>query len=168
MFLLTLLATASAFVQNCNPSSVFQTTELSLTPDPPIPGKPFVLTLVFQNPASTITNGTITSSTTIDYVPYPTSTAPLCEDTKCPIQPGKNDRSATTVWPTSVSGHITGKEQWYDGDGNELLCIHMSFTVAPTFWRSLAHSMKHVLCHWIDCSHKAFRFVRMLSGRPFG
>lgn len=152
MLFFTLLAAASALLQNCNTSSVFQITELALTPDPPIPGEPFVMTIVFNNPGDPITNGTATSTLSINYMPLPTSTVLLCNSTTCPIQTGKNDRSTKNVWPTAITGYINGKMKWYDTYNNELLCIHTSFTVSTSLWRSLITYLITPLCGtWITC-----------------
>jgi hypothetical protein len=151
MLFFTLLATTTALIQNCNTSSVFQITDLGLTPDPPVPGEPFVMTLLFDNPDTSIPNGTITSSLSLNYVPFPTSTVCLCNNTECPIPVGKNDRSTKSVWPSTVTGRVTAKTEWYDETGNQLLCIHTSFTVASSFWRSLYHYVRSPFCQWITC-----------------
>jgi len=152
MFFFTLLAAASALIQNGNTSSLFQITDLALTPDPPTPGNPFIMTLVFNNPDEPISNGTSTSTLSINYVPLPTSTNVLCNDTTCPIPTGKTDQSTKSVWPSTVTGYVNGKMKWYDETGNQLLCVHTSFTVTASLWRSLISYLTAPLCDtWIRC-----------------
>jgi hypothetical protein len=79
-----------------------------------------------------ITDGTVTTSVSVNYIPMAPSTGPLCENTACPIVPGANDRSTETTFP-SVTGLIRSKVVWKSAQGQSLLCIDTSFKVANAF-----------------------------------
>jgi hypothetical protein len=127
--LFTLFSNSLAVIKDCDPSSVFRPTQLALSPDPPIPGKPVRLTLIFDNTGPEITDGTVSTSLSVNYIPVSPSSGPLCENTACPIVPGANDRSTETTFP-SVTGLIHSKVTWKGPQGQSLLCIDTSFKVA--------------------------------------
>lgn len=127
--LCTLAIGSFATIKDCDSSSVFRPTQLALSPDPPVPGKPVRLTLIFDNTASEITDGTVSTSISVNYIPLSPSSGPLCENTACPIIPGSNDRSTETTFP-SVTGLIRSKVTWTGPQGQSLLCIDTSFKVA--------------------------------------
>ena len=127
--LFTVFVTSFATIKDCDPTSVFRPTQLKLSPDPPIPNQPVKLTLIFDNTGKEITSGTVTTSFSVNYIPLSPTTAPLCDNTACPIIPGSNDRSTETTFP-SVTGLIHSKVTWKGPQGQSLLCIDTSFKVA--------------------------------------
>jgi hypothetical protein len=129
---LSLLASSFAAIKDCDTSSIFRPTQLALTPDPPIPGKPVRLTLIFDNTGPEVIDGTVTTSLSVNYIPVSPSSGPLCENTACPIVVGSNDRSTETIFP-SVTGLIHSKVTWTNKSGQTLLCIDTSFKVANAF-----------------------------------
>ena len=130
--ILVLTSTTTSSIVDCGAgTSLFQITELGLTPDPPIIGKDVYLTLKFNNPYSEIDDGTATSKVSINGIPYPPSSDPLCEKTACPLKVGANDRSTSSLWP-ELSGKIDTTIQWTDVNGGMLLCIHSIVKVAST------------------------------------
>ncbi len=131
-----LLIPSYATITDCNPSSIFRPTQLSVSPDPPIPGKPFNVILIFNNTGSEITSGTVTTTISLNGLPLPTSKESLCESTICPIGPGSNDRSAEYTWPSSVSGSIKSEINWTGPSGESLLCIKSVFKI-PGSWNPL-------------------------------
>lgn len=133
-FFAALLTLASATIRNCNTSSVFQITQLALVPDPPVIGEPVAMQLAFVNP-SPVYNGTVVSSITLNYAPFPTSVSPLCNETACPIPAGSQDRSTKSTWP-AITGRVVTKLEWMNGD-DVLLCIHTDFTVASSLWKTV-------------------------------
>lgn len=128
----TFITSSFAAIKDCDTTSVFRPTQLALSPDPPVPGKPVRLTLVFDNRGLEITDGTVTTSLSVNYIPVAPSTGALCENTACPIVPGANDRSTETTFP-SVTGLIRSKVVWKGVAGQSLLCIDTSFKVANAF-----------------------------------
>jgi len=122
-------STNSSIVDCGTGTSLFQITDLALTPDPPVIGKDVYLTLKFNNPYSEIEEGTATSKVSINGIPYPPSSDPLCEKTACPLKVGANDRSTSSLWP-ELSGKIDTTIHWTDVNGGVLLCIHSTVKVA--------------------------------------
>lgn len=132
--LFTVFVTSFATIKDCDPSSVFRPTQLKLSPDPPIPNQPVKLTLIFDNTGKEITSGTVTTSFSVNYIPLSPTTAPLCDNTACPIVPGSNDRSTETTFP-DVTGIIKSKVTWTGPEGESLLCVDTTLKVQTSnFW----------------------------------
>jgi hypothetical protein len=129
-----------ASITNCGQGSRFELTNLALHPDPPIPGKQLDMTVQFTNPGSEVTDGTATTSVTLNFIPFQPTVKPLCEDTHCPLVTGPNDRSTSSVWPETVTGAISSKIVWTDVTGAELLCISIKTKVA-TEYKSLRQEL---------------------------
>lgn len=157
---LALVATAVASITDCDPSSVFRPTELGLVPDPPVRGQPVVMTVKFNNPGAEVTDGKVVTSITLNGIPLSPSTDSLCANTQCPIVNGQNDRTATSTWPSTVSGKIVTKSQWYGPAGESLLCVQTNVKVVSSskklrgglFSEEMAASLRHVLQH--DAEYK--------------
>lgn len=127
--LYTLLTSfAMSLITDCG--SIFQLTELALNPATPVRGQPLDMIVKFNNPGREVYDGEVTTSISVNYIPYPTSTEALCTNTECPIVTGFNDRSTSSVWPESVSGRVTSKIIWSDLNGDQLLCISILSNVA--------------------------------------
>ena len=127
-FLLFIIQSVNATIHDCDTSSIFRPTILTLSPDPPLPDKTVYLSLVFDNPETIVTNGTVTKVITINGLPYTESKA-LCDDTQCPIVTGSNNRSTETIWPSSVTGKIVSKFTWTGTNSESLLCIEITVKV---------------------------------------
>lgn len=125
--LLAFMATVGASIVDCSDgASVFRPTTLSLTPEPPVPGQPVLMTVLFDNPGDEVTDGTVTTSITINGLPFAPSTEALCTNTQCPIPNGPVDRSATSTWPTGISGKIESRIAWTGVNGEQLLCLKIT------------------------------------------
>lgn len=134
VLLSTLCVFSVANIKDCNTNSVFRPTALGVSPDPPIPGKPVDLTLIFDNTGPEINDGTISTSLIINGLPFPTISEPLCDIARCPITPGSNNQSTSVTWP-QVSGNIKSQITWNDVNGQPLLCLNMNFKVpSGNFW----------------------------------
>lgn len=129
---LAIVASAVASITDCDPSSVFRPTELGLVPDPPVRGQPVLMTVKFNNPGAEVTDGKVVTSITLNGLPLTPSTDALCANTQCPIVNGQNDRTATSTWPSTVSGKIVTKSQWYGPAGESLLCVQTNVRVASS------------------------------------
>jgi hypothetical protein len=129
-----LMAAASTFcaasIKDCDTTSVFRVTELAVTPDPPVRGQSVTMTVRFDNPGPVIDAGTVTTSVTLNGIPFQPSTEALCTNTACPIPSGGADRSTTSTWPTNVGGRVVTKSQWTSESGASLLCVQTSLSVA--------------------------------------
>lgn len=124
--------TDAKIVDCSNGGSLFKVTELALSPDPPIRGKQVDMIVKFDNPGSEISEGSVTTSISLNYIPFQPSTEALCTSTICPLVSGPNDRSTNSVWPDSVSGIVSSKIVWKGVDDSELLCIQINTKVAAT------------------------------------
>jgi hypothetical protein len=123
------LQTAHSTISDCSDgTSVFKLTELGLKPDPPIPNELVDMTVKFTNPGPEIVDGTVTTSVTLNWIPFQPSTEALCTNTQCPLVTGANDRSTSSTWP-DIGGTITSKIEWTDVGGVQLLCIQIDATV---------------------------------------
>ena len=130
--LFSLFSLSHASITDCGAGqSIFQITDLAIHPDPPVIGKTVDFILKFNNPTTEIFDGSVTTHVSINGIPYPSSSKPLCETTSCPIKYGENDRSTSTEWP-ELSGKIDTKIEWKDPQGNLLLCIHSAVKIAST------------------------------------
>jgi hypothetical protein len=122
--------TDAKIVDCSNGASLLKITELGLSPDPPVRGKQIDMIVKFDNPGSEITEGSVTTSISLNYIPFQPSTEALCSSTICPLVSGPNDRSTNSVWPDSVSGIVSSKIEWKGLDGSELLCIQINSKIA--------------------------------------
>lgn len=135
MVLLRAIAAVSAFVaatgliKDCDTASRFRPTELAVSPDPPVRGQPVTMTVKFDNPGSVVDDGTVTTSVTLNFIPFQPSSEPLCQNTACPIPSGAADRSTSSTWPDTVSGRVVTKSVWTGVNGESLLCVQSSFSV---------------------------------------
>jgi hypothetical protein len=129
-----LFVSTFATIKDCNTASVFRPTQLAVYPDPPVPGQPVKLTLIFDNPGPQIDDGTVTTTLSVNFIPFSPSTNPLCDNTKCPIITGSNDRSTESIWP-DVTGVVKSKITWNGPNNEQLLCIDTAFKVPTSnFW----------------------------------
>ena len=128
--LAALVAGAAASISDCDPTSLFRPTELAVSPDPPVRNQPVTMTVKFDNPGATVTDGSVTTSVTLNFIPFQPSTEPLCDNTACPIVTGANDRSTTSTWPDTVSGTVITTSKWAGVNGESLLCVKTSLRVA--------------------------------------
>jgi hypothetical protein len=128
--LLSALVFTQATIKDCDPSSQFKFTDLALYPDPPKRGEQVYMTVIFNNPGPEITDGKVTTSVTLNGIPFTPDVKPLCESTECPLVVGINNCSTMSVWPSTVSGKINSKIQWHDTNGKSLLCIQTSVAVS--------------------------------------
>jgi hypothetical protein len=122
---------AAALIKDCGAGqTVFQLTELAMNPDPPVRGNPVEMKVVFNNPESEVSDGTVTTTLSLNFIPFQPSTEPLCKNTVCPIAEGLNDRSTSSIWPDTVSGSVSSKITWVGPNSENLLCIQFSTKVA--------------------------------------
>lgn len=129
----SILAFGNASISDCGSGkSLFKITDLSLVPDPPVRGKLLDMTVKFENPGPELSDGTVKTSVSLNYIPLQPSVEDLCVNTHCPISIGLNDRSASNEWPNTVSGIVSSKIEWNALDGTPLLCIQINTKIAET------------------------------------
>jgi hypothetical protein len=136
-FLLSFFTVANASITDCMKieNRIFQFSELSLKPDPPVPGNPVEMAVKFTNTGGELDSGTSSTKLSLNFIPYPVQIQPLCETTVCPIITGYNDRSTTSTWPSGISGMIDSKLEWFTEDGTQVLCIHIATKVSGSLLR---------------------------------
>ena len=148
---------SNANIQDCGKdTSLLQLTELALKPDPPVPGQLVDMTVKFVNPGATITDGTVTTSVTLNFIPFTPTVEPLCTNTKCPLVSGLNDRSTSNTFPDSVKGKLVSKIVWTTLDGSQLLCIQIS-TVLGSNSTKLRGSTQTYNATYVNQIASAFR-----------
>ena len=129
---LAALASASSTITDCGKTNAkFLIDGLAYWPDPPIPGQNGTLSFLYSVPDGTepISDGTAKYSLTLNGIPFPASTDPLCDDVPCPVVPGTFNLTSTSEFPSGVSGKITTKIQWYDTSSTELLCVDLTVRI---------------------------------------
>lgn len=129
---LAALASASSTITDCGKTNAkFLIDGLAYWPDPPIPGQNGTLSFLYTVPDGTepISDGTAKYSLTLNGIPFPASTDPLCDDVPCPVVPGTFNLTSTSEFPSGVSGKITTKIQWYDTSSTELLCVDLTVRI---------------------------------------
>ncbi len=121
---------AHAAISDCGAGkSILQLTELGFTPASPKVGDDTVMTVKFNNPGADITDGTVTTSISWNFIPFEPTKEALCTNTKCPLISGVNDRSTNSPWP-DITGYVTSHIEWTDTAGALLLCIDLDLTTA--------------------------------------
>jgi len=126
-FLLVSLSTlTNAAISNCaTPAqpSLFTIDSLSQTPsDTIIAGQNMTLNLLYTSPTM-VTGGSVTTSTTYNFLPLTPTVTDLCDSIECPLNPGQHDGSTTYPFPVGVSGTLSIKIVWSNIDSLQLLCL---------------------------------------------
>ena len=120
--LLTALATLSVsqpVATNCNSASVFKVDQIAVEYQaPPVNS---TLIVAYTVP-SVIEDGLATYSCTLNGFPVINEQAPLCQETKCPIEPGFHNDSSS--FQTGLaSGTLSCSLKWLATDSTVLRCI---------------------------------------------
>lgn len=115
--------TALASVSDCSSgTSLLQLTSMSFAPDPTVPGVNSTLMLSMKVPED-ISNGTVTYTTTYNFIPLAPTSANLCDTVVCPIASGKLDTVSSYPIDKTLSGSLTLKLVWKELTGRQLLCV---------------------------------------------
>lgn len=122
--LLALVNPSSSTVTDCGQGkSVFTIKEQSFSPEPPVTNEPYSYWFTYTVPDGVeVTGGTTKYSLSLNGIPFTPSTDDLCTQTSCPKVPGFYNESSEDTWPGGVSGKIVTKLEWFDTNGNLLLC----------------------------------------------
>jgi len=126
VLLLNALGVLGSIVDCGAGKSLFQVNELGFWPDPPTPGQNASMSFLYTVPdgTPTIADGTATYGVTLNGIPFPASSDPLCDDTtNCPIVPGQYNLTSTDIFPAGISGKIVTTINWYDLAKTLLLCV---------------------------------------------
>ncbi len=127
--LIALFAATAVFgantVKDCSSgTSVFKYGTASLLPDPVVPGENSTLSISLTIPDGvTVADGTAKYSVSLNGIPFPGTTEPLCSQVECPLTPGPYSNTSVSVFPTGVSGKIGSKIEWFDTSNTLLYCL---------------------------------------------
>lgn len=123
-FLVVSLLSVSATVTDCGAGkSLFQIQDQSFSPEPPVANQPYDYWFTYVVPDGvSVTAGTTKYSLTLNGIPFTPQVDDLCTQTACPKEAGLHNESSTDTWPSGVSGKIVTKLEWFDSNGNLLLC----------------------------------------------
>jgi hypothetical protein len=120
---MSFLAAVSGSIKDCGVSPLFKITELKQDPaDTIIAGQNLSLTLKYSAPEE-ISEGSVTKSITLNFIPFSPTTEDLCANAPCPITVGDHDGSSWSLFPSGVSGTLVSKVVWKDTQDRELLCV---------------------------------------------
>ena len=124
--LLAFLAFADAKVTDCTKASAsrFTIQSLSLTPEQVSPGENVTLGLLYTNPAL-VSDGTVRTSVTYNFIPLTPTVEPLCKSVACPLEPGQHDGGVSYAFPTGLTGTVVTKIVWTVMN-IEVLCIQLT------------------------------------------
>jgi len=130
MFFLSLLAfaaLANAKVTDCTKASASRFTIQSLSLSPPdqvSPGENVTLGLLYTNP-TLVTDGTVTTTVTYNYIPLTPTAEPLCKSIVCPLEPGQHDGSVSYIFPAGLTGSVVTKIVW-TVENIQVLCLQLT------------------------------------------
>ena len=128
-----LLSTASqAAITDCGlTKSLFKLNAAGFWPDPAVQNENSTVSLDYTVPDGvTITEGTVKYSLTYNFIPITPTVEPLCpNNVECPIVSGTFNRSTSSTFPSSLSGTMTIKSEWFDSTNNLLLCYQIKTKV---------------------------------------
>ena len=127
----SLATLASSTLKDCGAgTSKFTLLDQGFSPDPPAVGDNTTLWFYYQVPDGvTINDGTAEYKITLNGIPFPASTDPLCTQVTCPLTPGIYNLSSSSIWEGGVSGKIVSRISWYDTDKTLLLCSDLTVRV---------------------------------------
>jgi hypothetical protein len=148
--LLSLLAIAAPVygsVSDCSNGKALLTIDsMSFTPDPTVPGMNSTLLLSLSVPEE-ITNGTVTYSTTYNYLPLNPTVEDLCGVTvPCPIAVGSLDTVSSYPIGTSLSGSLVLKIEWTELTGRQLLCVSIKTKLGAYDKQLVLRKTKNKIC----------------------
>lgn len=131
---------ASSQVTDCGAGkSVFQINSQDFVPNPPVVGENATLWIDYTVPDGVqVDAGTAKYSVTLNGIPFPATKEDLCTQIACPQVPGTYNITSTDVWDGGISGKIISKIEWFDPNGNSLLCSQTTMRVG--FRPNLRHN----------------------------
>jgi hypothetical protein len=126
--LLALMLSGSVTLKDCGAgTSVFTINSLSISPDVSTPGTNSTLSLDYTVPFGVlVSSGTAKYDITLNGIPFPGQSEPLCQDVPCPLGPGRYSNTSTVAWPAGVSGKVKTKMTWLDDTSSVLLCLEVA------------------------------------------
>lgn len=130
--LLSLFASlASSTLKDCGAgTSQFTLLDQGFSPDPPAVNDNTTLWFYYQVPDGvSVSDGTAEYKISLNGIPFPATTDPLCTQVTCPLVPGLYNLSSSSIWEGGVSGKIVSRISWFDTDKTLLLCSELTVRV---------------------------------------
>ena len=129
LFALAFAATASAAMvaTDCNPASVFKIQSLEVTSLPAPANTSLTMTFDVPSTVTTVTEGSVLYSCTLNGMPVYSETLPLCTQVTCPLDSGRHVQASSSESP-SVAGTLLCTLKWHSVTDEELLCVKMKYT----------------------------------------
>ena len=127
----SLSSLASSTLKNCGDgTSMFTLVDQGFSPDPPAVNDNTTLWFYYQVPEGvSINDGTADYKITLNGIPFPASTDPLCTQVACPLIPGLYNLSSSSIWQGGISGKVVSRISWYDTEKTLLLCSELTVRV---------------------------------------
>ena len=98
-------------------------------PSNPVAGDNVSLWVAYDLPSPAITGGTATYAVTLNGIPFPATVDQLCTQTVCPKQPGFNNETSWSLFPSGVSGKIKSSISWKDQTDALVWCVETTWQV---------------------------------------
>jgi hypothetical protein len=127
-------ATAAMVATDCNPASVFKIQSLEVVSLPAPANTSLTMTFDVPSAVTTVTEGSVLYSCTLNGMPVYSETMPLCTQTACPIEPGRHVQASSSESP-SVAGTLLCTLKWHSLSNEDLLCVKMKYTPIPKSFR---------------------------------
>ena len=125
MAMIALILASTVSVQNCGiGKSLFNISQLSISPTNPTSGDPLTLHMQYTVPQGmVVTGGTATYAMKYNFIPISPTVESLCSNIPCPLGPGIYTNDTVTTWPSGISGRISTKITWADSNNTMLACL---------------------------------------------
>lgn len=120
----------ASFVSCGTKNTLFNVESLSVTPDPPIPGKEYIMSIYFTVPNMSLDNGTSYRYCMVEDLGFNSVTQDLCFLLgNCPIHVGLNEFSRIGVWPETLYGTFLEVMAWVTPEEKEILCVQFDTVI---------------------------------------
>jgi len=131
MLALYAAAQNSVQVSNCDPNSVFNVVDLSVTPTVPVKNENITVHTVYTVPAE-VSAGVSSFSCSFNGIPFTPTVDDLCKETGCPISVGEHDEYSSVTVP-NIGGKIVCDMKWMDSDQSVMfLCLRTTLKLASS------------------------------------
>jgi hypothetical protein len=130
---------ASATITDCSKGNgKFAINGLGFWPDPPTPNENATISFLYTVPdGMTVTDGSAKYSYTLNGIPFPGSSDPLCDDASCPMTAGQYNLTTTNIFPSGFSGKFVSTIEWYDTSNTLLLCVQTTARIAYNVYKGI-------------------------------
>lgn len=103
-------------------------TSMGIFPSDPLPNENTTLWVAYDL-KSPLTGGTATYSITLNGIPFPSSSDPLCTQTSCPKDIGSYNETSSSLFPSDIAGKLVTKIQWMTEANERIWCLESTFKI---------------------------------------